>query len=392
MSFSLQSSAYLLISSMFVSGVDGGAAGPAKAVRTEAPSAVHYSPGLDYGSGSGTGEPSGSGWTSTPESISESEGLGDTDLVECDEMAEWAHELEGDCDDGDDMACDDLDDAYAEYGDLCGAPIDSDEGTVLDECDEIVAWIVELEEQCEAGDEVACDGLEETYDTYDADCADMPLGECTEAALVVKQHECECESKREAHAFVIKTLNENHRELKRLMDMLGESLHQLNDAERELLGASDYYVAKILGECTVAGLEAAALGKSIQVGKAACAEGVFGAQCLAAGFTVKEVTKYLATNKAVRAGVFELVKGSLEIAVEVAGEDDPRFVKVVPVLNRWCKSFDWSKKIFGAPDMIRLIGNQRIEVMKKRNELRVEMRKIERMIREANDQLREEGC
>lgn len=42
--------------------------------------------------------------------------------------------------------------------------------------------------------------------------------------------------------------------------------------------------------------------------------------------------------------------------------------------------------------MNRLIGNQKIEVMKKRNELRVEMRKIERMIREANDPLREEAC
>ena len=392
MSFSLQSSAYLLISSMFVSGVDGGTAGPAHAVRTEAPSAVHYSPGLDYGAGSGAGEHSGSEWSSTPEAISESEGFGEADLVECDEMAEWAHDLEGDCDDGDDVACDDLDDAYAEYGDLCGEPIDSDEGSILDECEEIVAWIVELEEQCEDGDEVACDGLEETYDTYDADCADMPLGECSEAELVAKQHDCECESKREAHAFVIKTLNENHKELKALMDVLGESMNQLNAAERDLLGASDYYAAKILGQCTVAGLEAAALGKSIHVGKAACAEGVFGAQCIAAGFTVKEVTKYMATNKAVRAGVFELVKGSLEIAAEVAGDDDPGVVKVIPLLNRWCESFDWSTKVFGARDMIRLIGNQKIEVMKKRNELRVEMRKIERMIREANDQLREEGC
>ena len=63
MSFSLQSSAYLLISSMVVSGVDGRTAGTVNAVRTEAPSAVHYSPGLAYGSGSGTGEHSDSGWT-----------------------------------------------------------------------------------------------------------------------------------------------------------------------------------------------------------------------------------------------------------------------------------------------------------------------------------------
>ncbi len=379
----MQTSAYLLWSSMFVSGVGGGVSDGRVSPAPGTSSAVHYSPGAGAGYDYGPG--------TTPGSTSDPEEPGYTEMYECDEAAAWTGDLEEDCVDGDDTACEELSDAYATYAAICGHEYDDYEDRMPEECDEIDEWIIDLEDDCDGGDDGACDDLTEAYD---AACGDTPtdLGECTVEDVEEKELECECDSKREAHDFVVKTFNSNIRELRTMIALLDDARRRLDRAEHELLGTTDKYVAKIAGRCALAGIEGAVVGKGINLTRAACADGVFGAQCLAAGFTVKEVTKYVATSNAAKASVHALLSGTLKITAEVAKDEDTGWIRFIPVVGEWCSANKWSKKVFSAPDLIREIGNQKIRVMRKKHELLGDIRRIEEMIREANDNLREEGC
>ena len=142
----------------------------------------------------------------------------------------------------------------------------------------------------------------------------------------------------------------------------------------------------------MAGIEGAAVGYTIQTWGSACATGLFGAQCVQAGFEVKEVMEYVAKNKVVQEAVFELLHGSMEITGKVLSDEEESLVFSIPIVGQWCKSYNWSKKVFDTPGLIREIGSQRLELLRHKQIALTELRKIEDSIERAEQKLEDDGC
>lgn len=168
---------------------------------------------------------------------------------------------------------------------------------------------------------------------------------------------CDCEEQKEELEKEIEALEEQIEALDDAMDWMDDKVKEINAAQDALLGEFDNFEVKIAGRCFLAGVEALAVGKLVKALRPACVEVGFAAECLSVGLNTKEVIKYLWKNKDVSNAIFSFGTETATIIAKTQ-TGDQGLIKYIPIIGGWCEAYDWSDKLFNAPELIEMLGDQ----------------------------------
>jgi len=173
---------------------------------------------------------------------------------------------------------------------------------------------------------------------------------------------CNCQTAENAYRAVADVINGNIMVLNGTKAQLSAQWQQLDQVERELVHAGDNFEIQMVSRCTIAALEAVAVGKAFTTLKAACATGSWAAQCAIAGVSTKEVMQYLAKSEAIQAAAITIFTQSANIIAKQNTSSTPGWMKVIPIVGSACNAYDYSNKIFTAPEAIAEIGRQKAAI------------------------------
>ncbi len=196
--------------------------------------------------------------------------------------------------------------------------------------------------------------------------------------------------KKEERAYlqaVLQALQQNRAELVGFKAILSGRFAELDAAEKRLLGVTDHFTLKLAGTCTVAALEAVAVGKLLGTAKGACSVGGFAYECSRVGFTTKEITTYVARNKEVQAAVAAIALQSAAVTAKSNTPGSAGVVSYIPIVGQICKAYDWGTQIFSAPDLIAEIGRSKAQIMREQGKVDALIRDTDRLIQETQDKL-----
>lgn len=186
---------------------------------------------------------------------------------------------------------------------------------------------------------------------------------------------------------VLAALQRNRAELMGFKSILSGKYAELDAAEKKLLGVTDNFTLKLAGTCTVAALEAMAVGKLLGTAKGACSAGTFAYQCSRVGFTSKEITTYLARNKEVQGAVAAIALQTAAVTAKSNTPGSSGVVSYIPIVGQVCKAYNWGTQIFTAPDVIAEIGRSKAQIMREQGKVDALIRDTDRLIKETQDKL-----
>jgi hypothetical protein len=152
------------------------------------------------------------------------------------------------------------------------------------------------------------------------------------------QPQCNCQTATSAFNEVTGVINANISALNAYRAELSAKIAQLNAAEQALLGMANSFEIQMVGRCTIGALEAVAVGKAVTSLRAVCATGSFAAQCVAAGFTTKEVVSYVARQEAVRQAVIAVATETAAITAKVSTNETPGWTQYIPIVGSVCSA------------------------------------------------------
>ncbi len=205
--------------------------------------------------------------------------------------------------------------------------------------------------------------------------------------LVAATSYCQKQEDRAYLLGVLAALRQNRAELMGFKSILSGRFAELTAAEQKLLGVTDNFTLKLAGTCTVAALEAVAVGKLLGTAKGACSAGTFAYQCSRVGFTSKEITTYVARNKEVQAAVAAIALQSAAVTAKSSTPGSTGVVSYIPIVGQVCKAYNWGNQIFTAPDVIAEIGRSKAQIMREQGKVDALIRETDRLIQETQDKL-----
>jgi len=175
---------------------------------------------------------------------------------------------------------------------------------------------------------------------------------------------CECHETKQELELEIAELDGQIAALGQAMDWLDAKQQEIEAAMNSLLEEFDNFEVKIVGRCVLAGVEAAAVANlALKSLKPVCVEVGFAAECISVGLKSKEVVQYLWKNRQVSNAILAFGTETATVIAKTQVGDDG-WVKYVPILGSWCEAYDWSSKLVNAPEMIEMLGDQKLEALK----------------------------
>jgi len=193
---------------------------------------------------------------------------------------------------------------------------------------------------------------------------------CGPAQVAAMQPSCECTSAEEAYRAVASVIQMNIMQLGTLDATLSSQLAELDAAQQELVHAGDNFEIQIVGQCATAALEAATVAKSITALRAACAEGAFLVQCKVVGLTTKEILQYVAKTEALQNSVITVARQTAVIVAKAKLNEPTGWTRYIPLVGSVCHAYNYSNRVFTAPDLLAELESQKDNVRSMRNQIR----------------------
>ncbi|MFL2937426.1 MAG: hypothetical protein ACJZ7Z_12050 [Myxococcota bacterium] len=202
--------------------------------------------------------------------------------------------------------------------------------------------------------------------------------QCTQQDLDEKEPDCACASAEELEKLIA-VHEANINTIAFSITALKQTSAGLTAAMNGVSSRVENFEYEIGGRCLLAGIEGYGVGKLLTTYRAACGHVGFAAQCKAAGFTNKEIAKYLVTKKSIEKATEGLIITSLTLIAKhgLPGEQKPWYYNI-PLVGGWCGAYSASKAVFTAPQVLDELGRNRARVTR-------EIIKLNRMLREEQE-------
>ena len=181
-------------------------------------------------------------------------------------------------------------------------------------------------------------------------------------------------------------INANIMALQTIDQQLSAQWRELDAAEHELVHAGDSFEIQMVARCTVAALEAVAVAKTVTAVRALCTEGVFVAQCAAVGLTTKEITQYVVKTTAVRSAAIAVTTQSAAIIAKSRIGTSPGWTRPIPIVGSVCDAYNYSNRVFTAPQLIAELGNQKAAIQRLKGQIAALIREQQAKLKAADDE------